>query len=196
MRIAKAFALCRNAMPIVARSVGFALIAGTSLAMAWPAHANAAGWGTASTVGRDALVAVALGAPLVEGDGTGLKQAAFSLGATQLVTIGLKDVVHEERPDHSDDKSFPSGHTSVSFASAATLEKRYGWKIGVPAHVVAAFVGVSRVEARKHYVHDVVAGAAIGEAAGWLLTSKRNGNVLWLPWGDAHGGGLAASFRF
>lgn len=183
-------------MRILAGSVRLALLAGPSLVTAPPAHASAAGWGTASTVGRDALVAVALGAPLVEGDGTGLRQAAFSLGSTQLVTIGLKDVIHEERPDRSDDKSFPSGHTSVSFASAATLEKRYGWKIGVPAHVVAAFVGVARVQARKHYVHDVLAGAAIGEAAGWLLTSRRNGNVQWLPWGDAHGGGLAATFRF
>src|SRR3954463_2563616 len=183
-------------MRIRAGSVGLTLLAGTSFVIAAPAHASAAGWGTASTVGRDALVAVALGAPLVQGDGTGLRQAAFSLGSTQLVTIGLKDVIHEERPDRSDDKSFPSGHTSVSFASAATLEKRYGWKIGVPAHVVAAFVGVARVQARKHYVHDVLAGAAIGEAAGWLLTSRRNGNVQWLPWGDAHGGGLAATFRF
>ena len=185
-----------DTMRIVAKSVGLALLAGISLATAQPAQASDAGWNTASTVGRDALVAVALGAPLVERDGTGLKQAALTLGATQLVTSGLKGVIHEERPDGSDDNSFPSGHTSISFASAATLEKRYGWQVGIPAHVVAAFVGLARVEARKHYVHDVLVGAAIGETAGWLITSKRDSKVQWLPWGDAHGGGASVAIRF
>jgi len=180
----------------ITESVGLALLAGTSLAIAQPAKASAADWDTASTVGRDALVAAAVGAPLVEGDGTGLKQAAFSLGAAQLVTSGLKGVILEERPDGSNDNSFPSGHTSISFAAAATLEKRYGWQVGIPAHVVAAFVGLARVEARKHYVHDVVVGAAIGETAGWLITSKRDSKVQWFPWGDAHGGGASVAIRF
>ena len=52
-------------------------------------------------------------------DWTGFKQAAFTglttLGATYL----LKFAVHKERPDHSNNLSFPSGHTSVTFANAA-----------------------------------------------------------------------------
>ena len=62
--------------------------------------------------------------------------------------------------------------------------------------VGAAFVGVSRVEAKKHFVGDVLVGAAIGEGSGWLLTSKRDARVQWLPWGDAHGGGVSAGMRF
>ena len=167
-----------------------------ALLIASPARADEKDWGTASDIGRDGLTLVALGLPAVQGDWKGVKQAAFSLGANHLVTRGLKATIHEERPDSSNDKSFPSGHTSQSFAAAATLHKRHGWEIGLPAHAVAAFVGVARVKADKHFVHDVVAGAVIGEAAGWLLTRRKDAKVQWLPWGDAHGAGVAVSMRF
>ena len=167
-----------------------------ALLIASPARADEKDWSTASDIGRSGLVIVALGLPAVQGDWKGTKQAAFSIGATSLVTTGLKAVISEERPDESDDKSFPSGHTSVSFAAAATLHKRHGWEVGLPAHAVAAFVGVARVKADKHFVHDVIAGAVIGEAAGWLLTRRKDAKVQWLPWGDAHGGGVAVTMRF
>lgn len=167
-----------------------------TLFIATPAQAGEKDWATASDVGRGALVVTALGLPAVQGDWEGAKQAAFSLGATYAVTTGLKHVVDEERPDESNDKSFPSGHTSSSFAAAATLHKRHGWQVGIPAHVVATFVGIARVKADKHFVHDVIAGAAIGEAAGWLLTSRKNDQVQWLPWGDAHGAGVTVAMRF
>ena len=169
---------------------------GAALLLASPAQASDKGWGTASDIGRNALVLTALGLPTVQGDWKGTKQAAFSLGASYAVTFSLKHVVHEERPDGSDDKSFPSGHTSSSFAAAATLHKRYGWEIGLPAHAVAAFVGVARVKADKHFVHDVIVGAAIGEAAGLLLTSRKDDRVQWLPWGDSQGGGVTMAMRF
>jgi len=172
------------------------LAVSASLLFATPAEASDKGWGTASNIGRDGLVIVALGLPTVQGDWQGTKQAAFSIGATSLITTGLKEVVSEERPDGSDDKSFPSGHTSVSFAAAATLHKRYGWEVGIPAHLVAAFVGVARVKADKHFAHDVIAGAAIGEASGWIITSRKNEKVQWLPWGDTHGGGVNMAMHF
>lgn len=162
------------------------------LSISSPAFADERDWDKASSVGRDALVVAALGIPAVQGDWTGAKQAALSLGTTFAVTRALKHAIEEERPDGSDDDSFPSGHTSSSFAAAATLGKRYGWKYGVPAHAVAVFVGVARVKARKHYVHDVIVGAAIGEAAGWLLTTPKDSSVRWLPWG--HSGGAGAQF--
>jgi membrane-associated phospholipid phosphatase len=166
-----------------------------TLFIATPAHASEQGWANASDIGRGALVVTALGFPAIQGDWEGTKQAAFSLGATYAVTSGLKLVIEEERPDESNDKSFPSGHTSSSFAAAATLHKRHGWEIGVPAHIVAAFVGIARVKADKHFVHDVIAGAVIGEAAGWLLTSRKNGSVQWLPWGDGKGAGVTVAMR-
>ena len=38
----------------------------------------------------------------------------------------LKKVVNEERPDHSDNKSFPSGHAAMAFAAATSLHKEFG----------------------------------------------------------------------
>jgi len=161
-----------------------------------PAAADEQDWADASDVARTGLIVAAFGVPLLEGDGNGAKQAAYSLGSTFLVTAALKETIHENRPDDSNDKSFPSGHTSISFAAAATLNNRYGWKVGLPAHAVAAFVGLARVEADKHYWHDVIVGAAIGEAAGLIFTKKRDDGVHMLPWGDAHGGGVSLAMRF
>lgn len=112
-----------------------------------------------------------------------------SIGVATGVSYGLKEAFPERRPDGSDKKSFPSGHTSMSFAAAATIQNRYGWKAGLPAQLVAAFVGLSRVEAHKHHVHDVLVGAAIGEASGFLITRKANDRVQVFPWGGTQGGG-------
>jgi membrane-associated phospholipid phosphatase len=161
-----------------------------------PVEAGPKSWNTISNIGRDGLVLSAFGVPAVQRDWRGAEQAALSMGAASVETFALKRSITERRPDGSDNQSFPSGHTSVSFAAAATLEKRYGWHAGLPAHIVAALVGVARVKADKHFVHDVVAGAAIGEASGWLLTRRQSGRVQWMPWGDTHGGGVAMSMRF
>jgi membrane-associated phospholipid phosphatase len=168
-----------------------------SVLVAAPLHArNVKAWGDASSIGRDALVVLALGLPAIREDWTGDLEAGASIGAAFLVAQGLKRTFPEKRPDRSDRKSFPSGHASVSFAAAASLQNRYGWQVGLPAQLVAAFVGASRVEARKHHWYDVVAGAGIGEASGFLITSKKNENVRVIPWGDTRSGGAAVALRF
>ena len=170
-------------------------IIGAALAMSSPAIGGPHDWDQASGIARDALVVAALGVPAVQGDWTGDLQAGGSMLVAGGAAYGLKRAFPEERPDHSDRRSFPSGHTSVSFSAAASLEDRYGWKAGLPAFAVATFVGVARVEARKHHWYDVVAGAAIGTGSGFLLTTKRNSNVRLTPWADS-GGGLALAARF
>lgn len=167
-----------------------------SVTVATPAAASTKSWDNASTVGLGILAAAALGVPAVQGDWKGDLQAVESMGAAFAVTEGLKAAFPERRPDNSDNKSFPSGHSSMSFAAAATLQNRYGWEVGLPAQVLASFVGFARVKARKHHWYDVVAGAAIGETSGFLLTSKRNSNVRILPWGDTKGAGIALGMRF
>lgn len=57
--------------------------------------------------------------------------------------------------------SFPSGHTSTSFACAyviSTLAPR----LTIPVFVLAALIGFSRVYVGVHYPLDVVAGAIFG----------------------------------
>lgn len=86
----------------------------------------------------------------------------------------LKKVVKKERPDYNEYNprydSFPSGHTTSAFTSAAFLERRYGWKVGVPAYLVAGYVGWSRVYSNRHDWWDVLGGAAIGTASSYVFT--------------------------
>lgn len=166
------------------------------LATASPALASDKGWQDASNIGRDVLVVAALGVPLIQDDTDGALQAGGSLAAAEVASFGLKEAFPETRPDHSNRKSFPSGHTALSFAGAATLQNRYGWKVGLSAQVLAAFVGFARVKAQKHHWYDVVAGAAIGEGAGFLITSRHDQQVRVLPWGDTTGAGVAVAARF
>jgi len=125
-------------------------------------------------VGDGAMVLVAVaagGIPLLLDDREGLLQLVKSASLDLAATMALKYTVHERRPDDSDYHSFPSAHSSVAFTSAEYLRKRYGWEYGIPAYGLASFVAYSRVEADKHYVHDVLAGAAIGIASSYLFTT-------------------------
>jgi membrane-associated phospholipid phosphatase len=166
------------------------------LAATAPAAADEDTWNDVGTGVRWALVGAALAAPAVQGDWKGEFQAIGSIGAATLVTTGLKETISKERPDGSDNRSFPSGHTSSSFAAAATLHNRYGWKVGLPAHALAAFVGASRIEAEKHDVVDVLAGAALGSLSGFLITRKRDDGVVIIPWADGDGAGVLIAGRF
>lgn len=59
--------------------------------------------------------------------------------------------------------SFPSSHTSTSFAAArafSSIEPR----AKLPAYALAAGLAASRIHFCVHYPSDIVAGAAIGEA--------------------------------
>lgn len=172
------------------------LIAAIAITLSSPAIAGPRGWDRASDAGRNLLFAAALGVPAVQGDWRGDLQAVESVAVAGGATWALKETFPERRPDRSDRKSFPSGHTSESFAAAAMLENRYGWKAGLPAFAVASFVGVARIEARKHYWYDVVAGAALGAGAGLLLTSKRDGGVRLVPWAAHRSGGVSLAARF
>lgn len=138
------------------------------LAIVAPARATD-GIRTAGDALQLILPASAAGMTLARHDGKGTLQLAESAATSMGVTYGLKYSIHEERPDGGS-HSFPSGHTSIAFCSAEFLRKRYGWKAGFPAFVVAGFVGYSRVEAKEHYVHDVLAGAAIGVISSEIFT--------------------------
>lgn len=174
-----------------------AVAAAAILLSASPAQASNKDWATASDVGVVALTALAIGLPAVHGDSRGAIQSAGSEAAAGLVVSGLKQIFPERRPDGSDNNSFPSGHTAVSFAAAASIFRREGASIGIPAFAAASFVGVARVEADKHHWYDCVVGAGIGTAAGLLLTHTQDSrHALVVPWGDTHGGGVSMAMAF
>ena len=94
-----------------------------------------------------------------------------SMGASFIVTHTIKRVVNKERPNGGD-FSFPSGHTSAAFTGAAFIDYKYGFKYGLPAYIFAAFVGWSRVYAKKHDYIDVLGGIIVGVGCVELFTSK------------------------
>jgi membrane-associated phospholipid phosphatase len=124
-----------------------------------------------------ALPVAAAGTALYHRDGTGALQLAESELLSSAVTLTLKYTVDATRPN-GDKHSFPSAHTSISFTAAEFMRKRYGWEFGIPAYALASFVAYSRVEADQHYARDVIAGAAIGIAAGYIFTRPYPGMTL------------------
>ena len=134
------------ASPRLAAIAASVALAGACGLGATPAVAAHQGWKTAADVGELGLVGLALGKSAAERDWQGVKQLGLTEGVTLGLTTGLKHAFPEERPDHSNDRSFPSGHTSASFAAAGYLQKRYGWEWGLPATLAATVVGISRVE--------------------------------------------------
>jgi hypothetical protein len=89
-----------------------------------------------------------------------------------LLVASLKSAVGRSRPDGSDTRSFPSGHTSGAFTISTILARRHGLKAAIPAFGLATFAAVARMEDKRHYLSDVVAGAALGVAIGQLVTPK------------------------
>ncbi|MBS7155034.1 MAG: phosphatase PAP2 family protein [Sanguibacteroides justesenii] len=77
----------------------------------------------------------------------------------------LKQTTHVVRPDGSNDRSFPSGHTATAFMTATMLTKEYGHKspwIGIGAYTAASTTGLMRMANNKHWLSDVLTGAGIG----------------------------------
>ena len=90
---------------------------------------------------------------------------AFAMAIMGSVVNTTKHTVHELRPDGSNRRSFPSGHTAAAFMCATRLHKEYGhispW-ISIGGYAVATTTGVSRILNNKHWIADVMAGAGIG----------------------------------
>lgn len=101
-----------------------------------------------------------------------------SILLTGAVVLPLKAVIGRERPDDTDDaftfspltlenRSFPSGHTAMAFAlgTAIASQSEDPWVSGT-AYGLATLVGASRIYRNKHWLSDVVGGAAIGHLIG------------------------------
>jgi len=110
-------------------------------------------------------------ATLILKDKKGTWQFVKSFATTAAITYVLKQTIDKERPEHNGKHSFPSGHTSSAFSGASFIQRRYGWKYGIPAYALAVYTGYSRVYAKKHYPIDVVAGALIGIGGTYLFTT-------------------------
>ncbi|MDH3252495.1 MAG: phosphatase PAP2 family protein [Ignavibacteria bacterium] len=108
---------------------------------------------------------------------------------THTLTDFVKNVTARERPDNEDDRSFFSGHTSVTFVTSAFLFReiddyldseswaqrspalKMGLKMTAAALLYgwAAYVGYSRIYDNKHFLSDVLIGAAVGTLMGNIV---------------------------
>ncbi|TCP55747.1 undecaprenyl-diphosphatase [Tumebacillus sp. BK434] len=66
------------------------------------------------------------------------------------------------------DASFPSGHSTAAFCTAAVLSGALPAFAGV-WYGLAALVALSRVYLGLHYPSDILTGAGLGLVAAWLL---------------------------
>jgi len=153
---------------------------------------------TLGSVGAIALPGSGLVAAAAHHDGKGALQLAEAYAASLAVVYILKPTVDRQRPDGGL-QSFPSGHSASAFGGAAFLQRRYGWSYGVPASAVAAFVAYSRVESKRHWTSDVIAGGAIGIASNLVLTHRfkhESSGVTVQPALVPRGAGLAFEMRW
>jgi membrane-associated phospholipid phosphatase len=111
----------------------------------------------------------------------------------QTLTGSIKMSVRRGRPDGTQ-FSFPSGHTSVSFASATVLQRHFGWKAGIPAYAAASYVAASRIHDKRHFLSDVAFGAAVGLVSGWTVTMGHDTRVTMTPVASLGGGGLSLTW--
>lgn len=111
---------------------------------------------------------VALALPIIKNNALAQRQFIQSAVITFAITHALKHGVNATRPNGGN-RSFPSGHTSSAFQGAAFLHKQYGFLHALPAYAGAAYVGFSRVNTKKHFTTDVVAGAIIGFLVSFMV---------------------------
>jgi membrane-associated phospholipid phosphatase len=106
-------------------------------------------------------------------------EACVAQGLNVATVYLLKEVVKRPRPyvtypdlrnvTIEDSWSFPSGHTSASFAFATSMSLSYPkWYVIVPSYTFASAIGFSRMYLNVHYPSDVLVGAILGSASAWF----------------------------
>lgn len=90
----------------------------------------------------------------------------FAYVLADFVVYRTKVATHVTRPAPSTEQSsFPSQHTSVAFVGATMLHREFGhlspW-ISVAGYTMAAWVGYARIARNRHFMTDVLMGAAVG----------------------------------
>ncbi len=118
-----------------------------------------------------------------------------------------KDVNLSEKQSPEIRRSFFSGHAAVAFAStvfAATVyddyfpDSKWSKYIWAGAITASSVVANLRVAAGKHFVTDVIAGAAVGSLAGYLIPyiHKQNGDLSIFPIYNINGASVSMNYKF
>jgi membrane-associated phospholipid phosphatase len=135
--------------------------------------------------------------------------ALESFALASLVTRIPKTLAGRERPDNWQGygpyafngpfhgTSFPSGHTTASFAVASVLATQYRdskW-IPVAAYSVATLAGLSRIYDNRHWLTDVIGGAVVGTLVGNLVSHRSaDSKLTFSPYGNRNFQGVKMSY--
>jgi membrane-associated phospholipid phosphatase len=90
---------------------------------------------------------------------------------TQAFTYGIKVTVRRDRPT-GECCAFPSGHASMTFATASVIERHFGYRGSWPMFLIAGYVSASRLTDNRHFLSDVLFGSALGIASGWTVVGR------------------------
>ncbi len=159
-----------NLVPFLVGSTGAAAASFADDEVRDSVNSSGSGWGrTFETAGGPVWGSLVVAGMFTAGrlsDRPRFRAMTYDMLDAVIVNFGywevIKVAVGRERPNGENNQSFPSGHASNAFTLATVAERHYGWKVGVPAYVLAGVVGASRIQQDKHYVSDVVAGATLG----------------------------------
>ncbi len=179
-------------------------------------------WSDANVDKANALSDVTVYAPFAVAlihrdlDGRGILTVAQAVTTAALIAEVTKVAVARERPSYhyrlpgttaqpkDRNESFVSGHTAEAFAmimattrvtAARGRKTKWLWISGVP---LAVATGYLRIAADKHYLTDVLAGAGVGIAAGYVVPALHGGRSAKRPtiaaFGGSHGGQVLATW--
>ena len=113
---------------------------------------------------------------------------------TQAFTYAIKVTVRRDRPT-GECCAFPSGHASMTFATASVIERHFGYRGSWPMFLIAGYVSASRLTDNRHFLSDVLFGSALGIACGWTVVG-RHGRETFTMYPAAVGGGVALAGRW
>jgi membrane-associated phospholipid phosphatase len=117
---------------------------------------------------------LAFGKTIYENDNDGLPYYIYNFLVVNLGTVALQSLVREKKPTGDSDLSFPSGHASAAFSGATYVHCRYSAKEAKWLYLMASFVAFTRVYARCHYAHDVLASAGLSLLSSYLIVKNKN----------------------
>ncbi len=120
-----------------------------------------------------------------------------------LSSLGLQYLTHTHDSNGGifnlmGDHGFPSEPMAGSFALAAILDERFGWRGGLPAYLISGLIGFSEIDQQRHTVSDVVFGAALGYVIGKSVGAQRyrpNSPYKLVPFFDAVYGTQGMGFQ-
>ncbi|MFH0982393.1 MAG: phosphatase PAP2 family protein [Planctomycetota bacterium] len=125
-------------------------------------------------------------------------EKTYEVGRTlfsALIINGLSTLAGQaanwDRAPNGEWGTFPSGHTSSTFAVASVMHDAYGPLVGVPLYGLGVLVAMERLEDNEHYLSDVLMGGVMGLVIGHTVAGEHEFEFFggkFLPYADPETG--------